>query len=269
MGKLLVPFKKFLSNKNTITILGVLLGIVVLYFGYTWRVNQSISPTQVPYANKKLIAGTKITEADISYTDIPKDFKKNMKNIVTDASKIKGMLVSYDTNIPANSFFFSEALMTEDEMPNSVYSKIDDGYTIVYLEVDNNKTHGSSIFPNDTIDLYMSTKADEDDKKLLYGRFIKQIQVLGVRDNNGLDVYRDRENPGTPAVLLFAVSEENFLLLKKAIALGIEIEPVPRNAAYSHKENASEIANEELKNIILSRTHKIAGECTDLTKCDS
>ena len=165
MGKLLVPFKKFLSNKNTITILGVLLGIVVLYFGYTWRVNQSISPVQVPYANKKLIAGTKITEDDISYTDIPNDFKKNMKNIVTNVSSIKGMLVSYDTNIPANSFFFSEALMTEDEMPNSVYSDIEDGYTIVALSVDNKATYGNSIFPNDTIDLYLSTVAKEDDNK--------------------------------------------------------------------------------------------------------
>ena len=49
MGNLLVPFKKFLSNKNTITILGVLIGLVVLYLGYSWRVTQSIQPTSVPY----------------------------------------------------------------------------------------------------------------------------------------------------------------------------------------------------------------------------
>ena len=29
MGNLLTPFKKFLGNKNTVTILGVLLGLVV------------------------------------------------------------------------------------------------------------------------------------------------------------------------------------------------------------------------------------------------
>lgn len=56
MGNLLTPFKKFLSNKNTVTIIGVLLGIVVLYIGYTWRVNQSISPKRVPYATQTLIS---------------------------------------------------------------------------------------------------------------------------------------------------------------------------------------------------------------------
>ena len=64
MGNILVPFKKFLSNKNTITILGVLLGVVVLYLGYNWRVNRSIQPTRIPYANKTMVAGTKVTEND-------------------------------------------------------------------------------------------------------------------------------------------------------------------------------------------------------------
>ena len=55
MGNILAPFKKFLSNKNTITILGVLLGVVVLYIGYTVRVNQATSPTNVYFATKTLV----------------------------------------------------------------------------------------------------------------------------------------------------------------------------------------------------------------------
>ena len=67
MGNLLVPFKKFLSNKNTITILGVLVGIVVLYLGYNWRVTKSVQPVLVPLANTTMISGTKITENEIKY----------------------------------------------------------------------------------------------------------------------------------------------------------------------------------------------------------
>ena len=48
MGNIMVPLKKFLSNKNTITILGVLIGVVVLYVGYNWRVTKSIQPVSVP-----------------------------------------------------------------------------------------------------------------------------------------------------------------------------------------------------------------------------
>ena len=70
MGNVLAPFKKFLSNKNTITILGVLLGVVVLYLGYQWRVNQAISPTTTFYATRTLVQGEKITAEDIGTTQI-------------------------------------------------------------------------------------------------------------------------------------------------------------------------------------------------------
>lgn len=32
--------KKFVSNKNTITIIGVVLCIIILYWGYNFRINQ-------------------------------------------------------------------------------------------------------------------------------------------------------------------------------------------------------------------------------------
>ena len=38
MGNLSANLKKFLSNKNTVTIICVVAGILVLYIGYTWRV---------------------------------------------------------------------------------------------------------------------------------------------------------------------------------------------------------------------------------------
>ena len=70
MGNILIPFKKFLSNKNTITILGVLVGVVVLYLGYNWRVTKSIQPILVPYSTSTLLAGTRITEEYNNYSSI-------------------------------------------------------------------------------------------------------------------------------------------------------------------------------------------------------
>ena len=35
MGNIMISIKRFLGNKNTVTILGVIVGIVVLYFGYS------------------------------------------------------------------------------------------------------------------------------------------------------------------------------------------------------------------------------------------
>ena len=63
MGNLTTGFKKFLQNKNTVTVVGVILAIVVLYFAYTMRINSAINPISVPYAAEQIKAGTQITES--------------------------------------------------------------------------------------------------------------------------------------------------------------------------------------------------------------
>ncbi len=267
MGNLLVPFKKFLSNKNTITILGVLVGVIVLYAGYNWRVQRSIQPVQVPYATSTLISGTKITEENIGYTSVPKDMISGMTNLVTDINRIRDMLVAYDSKIPTNGFFFSETLISEEEMPDSVFSKIQDGETIYRLEVDYDSTYANSIFPGNKIDLYMSTNVEDDEGKLVFGRLIASIEVLAVKDADGKNVFADKDNPTEPKYLMFAVPEYLFLLLSKAEKLGIEIQPVVRNESYSANPQATELASDELQALIINQTHILTNECTDLTVC--
>ena len=43
-------FSKFLKNKNTVTILGVLACLVILYAGYTMRINKKTALVDVYYA---------------------------------------------------------------------------------------------------------------------------------------------------------------------------------------------------------------------------
>ena len=269
MGNVLAPFKKFLSNKNTITILGVLLGVVVLYLGYQWRVNQAISPTTTFYATRTLVQGETIDAEAIGTTQISKTILDSMTNIVTDQKQIVGKLVSFDCKIPQNSYFFSECLISEEEMPDSIFSNIPDGYTIFGLAVDNHSTYGNSIFPDDSIDLYMEAASTDEDGKIIYGKFIKSIQVLAVKDGSGNNVFRNRDNVGQPAELLFSVPEDLYLLLSKAIYVGgIQIVPVPRNASYSTNREETEVESEFLKNYIIEKTVQIPDEevGTDVTK---
>ena len=270
MGNLLVPFKKFLSNKNTVTILGVLIGIVVLYFGYNWRVNQSTQPMEIPYCNQTLKAGQKITEDYISYTKIPKSAISDMTNLVVDANQIRGKLVSYDSKIAKNGFFYQENLITEEQMPDSIFTDIPDGYTVFKLKVNNETTYFNSIFPDDEIDLYLHLDlqdAGSNEKKVVYGRLIKQIQVLAVKDGDGKNVFADKDNPTESEGLLFAVPEDLYLLLSKATYLGFDIVPVPRNSSYSAEAAATEKTSEELESMIISKTYILQNECKDLTVC--
>lgn len=252
MGNILTPFKKFLGNKNTVTILGVLLGVVVLYIGYDWRVKQSTNPVSVPYAKVEITSRTLIDETMIGYMNVPSELVKNSSNIVRNSNDIIGKYVSYATTIPKNSLFYDEVLMTKAEMPDSSFAGIPDGFTIFSLAVDNHMTYGNSIFPENTIDLYMT--ATSDDGLLMYGRLIESIQVLDVKDSNGNHVFETTEAK-EPAELLFAVPEDLFLLLKKADNLnGIKIEPIPRNSNYSANPGQTLVSSDELKAFILNQT---------------
>ena len=71
MGSLTTGFKKFLQNKNTVTIVGVVLAIMVLYVAYTMRVKNAINPITVPYAAEQINAATQIKESMISTMQVP------------------------------------------------------------------------------------------------------------------------------------------------------------------------------------------------------
>jgi len=252
MGNILAPFKKFLSNKNTITILGVLLGVVVLFLGYRWRVNEAINPQTILYAKHTLNPEDPITAEDIGTTTISNSTLKNMTNVINNENDLVGKIVSFDSKIPANSYFFNESVMSPEEMPDSLFTYLGNGNTIYALAVNTHDTFGNSIFPDDTIDLYMTYK-DENDQTV-FGRLIKKIRVLAVKDDAGNNVFKNRDSLGTPSQLLFEVPEDLFSLLKRAELVGIQIMPVARNASYSTSEDSHQIDSQELQDVINAKS---------------
>ena len=65
-----LSINKFLKNKNTVTILGVLACLVILYAGYTMRINQKTTLINVWYANQTIQPKTLITQEMISSENI-------------------------------------------------------------------------------------------------------------------------------------------------------------------------------------------------------
>ena len=78
MGNLVGSLKKFLANKNTVTILAVIAGVIVLWAFYNYRVNQAISTIKVPYAISQIDTGKKIDVENIDY----KEFESKLCAIV-------------------------------------------------------------------------------------------------------------------------------------------------------------------------------------------
>ncbi len=255
MGNILTTVKRFLGNKNTVTILGVLLGILVLYIGYNYRVKQATTPVRVPYAKEELSSRTLITSDMIGWMEISSSVVKNSSNLITNERDLINNYVAFGTTIPANSMFYKTQVLTSDEMPDSAFADIPEGYTIYSLSVDLHSTYGNSIYPGNYIDLYF--KGIDDTRKLMFGKLIESIEVLAVKDSQGNHVFETTVESRTPAELLFAVPNDMYELLMKAryiTSASIEIIPVPRNASYSATPGETVVSSDYIRDFILSKS---------------
>lgn len=257
MGNIGTFLKRFFSNKNTVTFLAIIVGTVILWLCYNWRVKSAVSTTYVCYATETIPARTEITQDMISTVKVLTSQVSD--NMVTDCSQVKGKYSSYATEIPENSYFYTISLMEEGDMPDSAFDEIPDGYRIYNLAVSFESTYGNAVFPGDYIDLYLRT---EDEAGLLvYGKFIQSIKVLGVKDSEGKNVFETTIENRQPSQMLFSVPEDLYLLLKKAEYLGLEIVIVPQNNSYTKAKGETLVSSLWLKQLILDQTAEIPDEC--------
>lgn len=272
MGNVLTSLKRFLSNKNTVTIIGVIAGILVLYIGYNWRVKQATTPIQVPYAKVQLDSRHEITSEDIGYMQVSSEVVKKSPNLIKSASDLIGKQVQYGNSIPANGLFYTNQVVDKATSPDYAISNIKDGYTVFNLNVDINSTYGNSIYPGNYIDLYF--KGIDDARKIIFGKLIESIEVLDVRDSQGQHVFETSSESRVPAVLVFAVPDDMFSLLKKAQYISgssVEIIPVPRNASYSASPGETLVSSVYIRDFILSKAVALPDDnpVTDTTTDDN
>ncbi len=258
MGSFLGIIKRFLSNKNTVTILAVIIGIIVLWFFYDMRVNEAISPLSIPYAKAEIGATNEITEDDIGFVEINSAFVSSV-NIITNSQLLIGQYVTTGTSIPEGGLFYQSQVVEKGALPNAVFDDIPEGYTLFSLPVNNNSTYGNSIYPGDRIDLYV--KFTDDLNKINFGKFVESIEVLAVRDSSQNDVFENTDT-GQSAILLFAVPDDvndpnkNLfnLLTQASFISGLEIIPVPRNKAYTDTSAETTVQSDTIRAYIEAKT---------------
>ena len=99
MGNLSTGIKKFLQNKNTVTVLGVVVAIIILYVAYNMRVQSAINPINVPYAKEQISPGTQITANMVGTRAVPPSMLEG--DVITSQSAVIDKYSSADTVIPA------------------------------------------------------------------------------------------------------------------------------------------------------------------------
>ena len=263
MNNILLKLKRFLGNKNTVTILCVIIGVAVLLIGYNYRVNQAVQPINIPYALKRMEPKSKVEPENVGTIKVSGAFVEQTEDLITSKAQIinEEWYVNYDTVIPEGGLFYRSQLVKKDQIPDNAFENIEDGATIFSLSVNSHSTYGNSIMPGNYIDLYI--KATDEEGKIIFGKFIESIEVLSVRDSSGKDVFSNSEAVRTSGELLFAVKNDLFLLLSEASFVGgIQIIPVPRNAKYRDEGGSigTRVSKEELIEYILDKVSELSDE---------
>ena len=205
---------KFLKNKNTVTVLGIILIVFLLFIGFNTTIKTTVNPINVPVAKQKILPETQITKDMVEYTSVSKIVLRD--NVVRNLNKIIGKYTNINVTIPTGSMFYSEWLVNSEDLPGNWLKqvKFSEGEEAYYYKVNTESTYGNSVLPNSYIDIYMSTQ--DESGNIIYGKLFRNIKVLAVHDSSGNNVFSDSEKKMTPANIVFAMSHDNYNLLMRA-----------------------------------------------------
>ena len=256
MNDFVNKLKKFFKNKNTVTILGVIIVLALLYWGYSTQVTTSVTPTQVPVAADTIQPRTQITASMITTIDVPNIAV--MENVYINSSLIIGMYTNVNTIVPEGSMFYKEALINKSELPDSAFFEIAEDEIPYMFKVSLESTFGNSIYPGSKIDIYM--KAADEDRKVMFGKLLSDVTVVAVKTSQGEDVFEDSSENRTPAYLIFGLKENIHILLRKAGYLaGVDLIPVPHGGTLP-SEGELKVSTEYLEQYINSKTVRLPGQ---------
>lgn len=269
MNNLSASIKKFIGNKNTVTILGVILCIVILIIGYNKTINSQIKLTQVPYALQTIQPKTLITSDMVGTMSVPQAFIKVGEYYKT-SDQVVGKYSNYNTMIAKGSLFYKDLLTEQKYLPDSYMYNVPKGSTVINYPVNMSTTYANSMMPGDYINVYFkailpASESEDDKDTIMFGKFLSNIEILSVKDSSGQHVFENTEEARTPSYMLFAVKEEQHLLLRKALYLqnkySVELLLVPNTEEIS--EDAEVVLNSaDITKFITDRTELV--DVTDL-----
>ena len=258
-----VGIKKFLSNKNTVTILGVFAALIVLYVGYNSTVKKAITPIAVPYALDTISPGKQITEDLIGIKNVSAETVKD-GFAYTNKSDVLDKYANADSVIPKGSLFYKRSVVEKNQLPDEIIYDYPEGYVLFYMSINTETTYGNSIFPGNYIDIYLKAQSATTEgeniatnDKILIGRLLQNVKVLAVLDSEGNNVFANLDEKGTPSQLIFAVPQEYYILLNKAKYLhsvNSTLIPVPTNESLKDEAGELQLSSDELKDYINNLT---------------
>jgi len=265
MNQFMASVQRIIKNKNFVTIAGVIVVLGLLYWGYSSQINKAVEPVRVPVAKQTIQPRTEITDDMIQLVDMPAISVKD--NVIKAKTNIVGKYSNINTVIPEGSMFYTDTVISKEDLPDSVFVKVKKGEIVYNFPVNMESTFGNSIFPGNKIDIFMKT-GNGSDEKIMIGKLIENVEVLAVKDSAGRNVFENTSERRTPSMMIFGLPANINMLLKKASymrSLGVELYPVPHGGTVA-TTGATEVSTKQLVDYI--EAHAIDIPMTEETETD-
>ncbi len=254
MNNFMIAMKRFFQNKNTVTVVGVLLILLVLFIGYRYQINRAVSPVSgIPVAVETIQPRTLIESDMVETVQVAPVVLS--KNVIRTKAAVVGKYTAVNTVVPAGSMFYQNTVVSKEDLPDAAFVELEDGDIPYNFPVTMASTYGNSIYPGNYIDVYM--KAFNENGELMVGKLIENVKVLAVKNSSGQNVFENSEETRTPAYMIFGLDYELNILLRKASYMSefsVELFPVPHGAAVKAGEGETAVSSQTLKDFINANT---------------
>lgn len=255
--------KKFLGNKNVVTLLGMIVIVIVLYMFYLWRVRSAVNFKDVVIAEKNIDRMTEIDRSMFKTEGIPET--AIIGNVIYNENQLAGKFSGVNSYIPIGSFFYYSSennvgnVVDKYDLPISFLFEFDLDKDIIaynYL-VNNQTTYSNSILPGNYIDVYLriAKEGEANNIKYTFGKLVENVKVLSVRDGSGRNTITNTNENRSPAMIIFGVDVETNKYLRTAETLrgNVEIIIVPTNVNLFEKDPSTyetSLTTQELKDYL-------------------
>ena len=133
MNNFVIGFKRFITNKNVVTIIGVLVVLGILYWGYSSTIKKATNPISIPVASKQIEPSTQITNSDIEYKNVAASMVDD--SIIRYSGNIIGMYTNLNVTVPEGSPFYSSWLVKVASTIHNYVNYIEKRYQKQYADI--------------------------------------------------------------------------------------------------------------------------------------
>ncbi|MGG0939176.1 RcpC/CpaB family pilus assembly protein [Brevibacillus centrosporus] len=208
--------------------------ISLLLFGGYFVVQTYVKPVRVPVVNLDtaplgLNGRTQITKDYIHWQNVPA--RAVPPNVKRSEKDIVGKWVAVDKFLAPNSYFYSEVLVDQEDLPDYARMQLRGDEELTEMTVKFDTSKGNNLVPGQYIHLQFEG-LDREQKKFISEHLMENVRIVGVKDGKSADVFSQKTSkkpakstPQTRLVLL-ALTKEQSEWLSIAEQIG-EVTPQP------------------------------------------